>query len=432
MAWVALAALLGYAFLDATAPRGVAYWQQAYVALFAGLCLLLVASAVANRGVIHVPARAQRPILTWLLVGTAYLAFVPGDEPVYPLWIAGDYVATVAFPLAWAILGFQAPRLFSSPRKLAAITLVLFAWACAAPVTTHLWGIEFARGIEGARFDPPSSLLIACMWTFVFASRARTRLLATGGIAVLLALGVLSQERTGPILWLGGLLYVFLVSATSRDMPRTWRRLAATGIVVSMTGLSLWAVTTDVRAQASWSRFERIIHGSDKSTVSRLAEGNEVLLKLTEVRSTPRWVVGFGHGATLEPRFVFPERNLTQSGDLHTIHIGPFLVLHRYGLVGLAFLGLLLAVPIRAFRALRRKPDPHDSAGWMWGVALNAALMLACAEFLVRNVQNDPLVSFVIGGTLSRLWSSPRAPGGRTLPASEAGQITHPIPEAGH
>lgn len=408
-----------YALLDASAPGG--NWWVAYGSVF-GVLLGVWAVAVMQEGGIRIRRRRLIAAGLWLAAGTVFLLPVMRDSITYWYYVAGDFVATVAFPVLMLLIASMDARMYGGRRTLILLFVFLSVAAVMAPFTKELWGDYYIR--EGGRFDPPHVVLLALAWTLVFTElRPVRRLMLSVFLTMLAVLAVLSQERTAIILWaltgLSVLLTVGVVGGSSLGR----RSLVTVGAVVLI--LSIVTVGSPLRSrvadQLATSRFTQLGAGVDRSLLLRWFEARDVLQRARDDESGLSWLVGFGHGATF--RATFPGVwNRTAEGRQHTVHIGPFLLLHRYGLLGPGLYLLLLGTLGHHLLVLRRRRRAFTPLEFRWQTFLTVAMLGACIEFLVRNAHNDPLFTYVLAGFVFIKTGSVH--GGAGVPRSPERQVS--------
>ncbi len=405
--------LLGlYVLMDFTSPRGVAYWSQSYALLVLGMTLALVWTVLVRHR-LRLPRETRKVLGTWVGVGSIFLITLEfGALRLYPAYIAGDFLATVGLPVLLILLGLNHPEIFRSRTVLRGLVLCLLLGALVAPVTTDLWGHAVTRGIDGARYDPPHLMLIGLAWAMFLLSRGWRRTWALLLLLVLAGLAALSQERSGVFLWsIAGVTAWIAIPERVKYPSMLWLLILPLALSVVTLSDPRGARPSDLLDFAAVTRFQRLAI-QDPSLLGRFSEVRDVLEKMEDANPV-RWLVGFGHGATLDPRSPYAIRNLTQSGLIHTIHIGPALLLHRYGLIGVGAYVLFGVFLVRRLLALRRRRD-GPGAYRILSVGFLVGAVLAMGEFMVRNVQNDPIVSYLIAAVVLSAIDPARFGGGPT------------------
>jgi hypothetical protein len=366
-------AVVDAAFFGAGAPQRLAY---ALVWAATLLALLLTMSRVAY------PPRAWWLLATWLFVVALHLLPVVRQQPLYPAYVAGD-AASLVLPVLILLAGLGAPALFGR-RGITIVCTSLVAGMLVAPLL----------GASGNRFEAPSSLLIAAgVWLMIARTAGRWRLI--GGLlsVATFAVSMASGQRTSVLVWLAvaGCAVLLRIGLKATLVLTSLLLFAAIG---PARGLIVGAATSSLQQ----TRFSSVVGGeSDESLLARVQEGFDVVRTLGTEGGPVEYLLGFGHGATYKPQFSFLARNVTDEGRVHNVHIGPVLVLFRYGAVGLGFVVLLAgAAASRLLAASRAARATSPPVADLFAVAIVAYLV----EGLMFNVLVDPLFSFTLAGFL--------------------------------
>ena len=146
------------------------------------------------------------------------------------------------------------------------------------------------------------------------------------------------------------------------------------------------------------TRFSANLEGQvDDSLLSRVSEAQDAINDLRAHGKPINYLLGFGHGATFVPVYS-SLRNAVDDGVVHNIHIGPVLIIYRYGLIGLSLYLFLLAKLFSSFFSHRRRiRDGTISANELFFTLATTMYLL---DGLVFNVLVDPGFSFALAGYL--------------------------------
>lgn len=357
--------------------------------------LILVAALVAGLG------RSRWPVPPWVmtlaLLWVAVAGFYLLVSLLQPYWSATYAAGDLALSLLPLLSTFAFVR---DRRALTSTTTVHFLLAATAVAAFE------AQLLAGdiTRFTPPSSLLIAGSWYFLIQARTGLgRVVATALTAGVGYLAFASGYRTHVLLWLLAPVVVLLLAGG-------WRRvlLWVTALVVAGGVLTLAGHPLDLTSSLADSRFETILGGQqDVSLDARFSEVRDVLDTADSEWAPGQDLFGGGFGASYVANESNIARNIGADGRVHNIHIGPVLVLFRYGLLGLAVIGCLLVFLARTGVGIRRglfTGAHRDVQGVLW-----CAMILFLVESLTLNATVDPLMSYALGGLLA-LWAINSAP----------------------
>jgi hypothetical protein len=198
---------------------------------------------------------------------------------------------------------------------------------------------------------------------------------------VLLGLVFISGERTTVVLAL--LLFMFYLMLKSRVIFFVFLLLASFSI------LSLDIEAFDLK------RFETLFSGdADQSILSRLNEVYDVVHHFSNNASLFNYLLGFGFSATYEPvSFSGVDLNVTPSGTVHHVHVFPFLIFLRFGLLGVVLYLYLWWKVLKDLIALSVKNQQRYNAIYIFSL-LSAFLFLL--ESLMRSVFVDPFFYIVL------------------------------------
>jgi hypothetical protein len=319
-------------------------------------------------------------IAGWFLLLALWLLPCMSQSHAYHQYVAGDFV-TLALPALMFPLIMASPGLLSK-RRAALLGVGLTLAAILAPVL----------GADSNRYEPPSTMLIAGLWWLLIVTQEpKRRFFIVSLIAVLGGLIVGSGQRTALLIWLACAGYAF--------WQFLWSSRLGIRLLLTVVGLSLLFVVTSMRGEllavVAGHRIENVARGeSDDSLIARWEEAIDVVETLKREGSPLTYVVGFGHGATYAPQTSFVSRNITPDGRVHNIHIGPLMILFRYGLIGLAlYTWLILAVVRTLSRRVRDQDTIHQ---------VRCGFALVCLGFLMEglmfNVLVDPLFAISLAG----------------------------------
>ena len=380
--------LVMFAVLDMSVLGVSLVERVAYVLLYAGTVL---AGFVIARTVGMDQARWAL-VAGWFLVVSLWLLPTLSQTITYPTYILADLL-TVAFP---AVLVLASGHRLFSDQCLRWLAIGLFVAACLAPLV----------GVERNRFEPPSTLLMALVWSAILrVDRTGRRLALVAAATILLVLAFMSGQRTALVVWLLGAGFV------------TWSSLragAVRGIAVLFAVALVAAVSVStVREQAleliSGHRVGSIARGEqDESLLARFNEASDVLSTFRREGSTLNYLVGFGHGATYRPSESYLTRNVTAEGRVHNVHIGPLMIFFRYGFVGLLVYAWVIKTVVSELLLVSQVS--RSGAGFA-AVAFPVATGGYLLEGLMFNVLVDPLFSFALAGLLSGVMARREVPG---------------------
>ena len=363
---------------DYTSPRGVPMWAES-AAIFVGVASFL--TALMTRGILPF-----RPLIYSLFFGLFYtaVAFLPPRPPIN--YFLGDLALFSIIPaLIWMLVNNTQPR----------TTLTYLVPFCAvaaviAPAFEDFWqlGNAYRRG----RFDPPASLLIAFFSVMALHARFTSqRWAASVGYLTVVALCFLSQERTA-------LLSCFIALGLSA-MSLLRSKVLLTLALTAGTVIVVFAVTS-LSEEFLIGRFSLLASGIDHSLLNRAWEAYDVLEHL-ETGNKIHWLIGYGHGAVFQSVWAETILNMNDSGKIHNIHIGPFLILFRYGIIGL-LISVVFIYFIARFSVINIfSLSKISSEGRVDNLIFCISAILLILEFNIRNVLNDPLAWCVILSAVS-------------------------------
>jgi hypothetical protein len=388
--------LLGlYSHIDAITSKGAPAWHYVY----AGLLIAIAAIVVFGR------ARGSPPnMMVWGLIAIAVVGVPTAVQQryFYPNFFLGD-IAKVLAPVLFWWAAQRWPQLFSSEKSVR----YLFWWLMSAALCAPLYASVFApyaeqfrvATSERGRYDPPHPVLIAILWFYVLHRPSFTHLTLLGLCA---ALAFFSQQRTNlliiPIL---GALAIALEWGRLTDAARRIHFWSSVAIILFVIGAAALLPLIShsygdvAREVLFYTRFDRLQGGLDESGANRFLEARDVIYNLNQ-EGPLAWIVGLGHGATFSKFESNPESNVTDEGVVHHVHIGPQQILLRYGIVGVALLGVYGIVILARFQVwMHRITSTPPERIWL------VALIGVGIMFVVFGMLQDPLLSMAVGASLA-------------------------------
>lgn len=371
-----------YLFLDSAFFQVLPIQRALYAAILGVALLTLMSGAKFCR----LPVRMWLVILCWLALNAIWICLGMSASLWFPGWVIGD-AATLLLPLLFFLVGQVDPRWFGERRWLIRLLLLVAMGSGLAA------GVSIATG--GGRFESPSILLYALPWLGIaLAKESDTKLPWIGLLVLVAAMCVWSGERTALLLMLGaGALVGFVRFSTARLLLV----LVVLLLAVLTVGRSLFQEAI-VEAIAE-SRFEANLEGElDESLLNRVNEATDAY---HAHRASPalKRILGNGHGASFSPSLMSYRTNSTESGLIHHIHVGPILVLFRYGWVGIALVCVGLLLIALRFARLRNQKSIDDQY-WLSAYFAVTTVLYVLAS-MVFNKLPDPGFSYTIAGLLS-------------------------------
>lgn len=377
-------ALLAYVVGSSLFVRISTATQVGY-ALCAAAATLLPAMLRVRRYAL--PDHARRVALVAVAVSAAYLipaALLPQGRTLQH--VAVDF-ATTMVPIGFFALGSMAPQTFRRILEPRWVLVFVLASLCAPLIVLEQ---QWARS-----FEPPDVGVIVLLAVVAITEPRRwAREPAAVGLAVFAVLAGLSGSRS--IFFIAVIAFALTLLAN-----RTARVLALLGLLAA---LIVWAAaprlpTEDFRDSRFFRSTSRVLDamrpGGVELTSGRLRE-NALIFADMRTRSTAWTLVGIGHGAVFEPEDWHQPRTISEEGFVHNVHMGPVLMLFRYGVAGLAlYAAVLIHAAVTTVRLLRRRATPGaDATALLY--ALGTSLFMV--EFVARNVLPNPLFSFFLAG----------------------------------
>lgn len=379
-----LAYLLGNAmFIRLSATTRIGYAVAAGVAVLTPLALLLVGRPA--------PPRALR--VAWIVAAAsaAYLlptAALPDGRSL--VHVVVDF-STFLVPMGFLLIGSAVPDTF---RRILGLRWVLVFLL--ASLSSPLLVIDTA---PARSFDPPDVGVIALLATVaVTRPDERAGRVAAVGSSLLIGLAAWSGSRSVFAIAVLAFVVVLVANRTARVLVVL---AIAAGLVLSLVQLD---VVADLRAGIPTRSSARIVQmlrlgGGDVST-GRINEAGMVLQDIRS-RGPLGAAIGLGHGAVFEPESWWQERTISAGGFVHNVHIGPLLMLFRYGLIGLVlYFAVAASAVTTALRSLRRRTSGIDATKLLYA----AGTALFAVDFLVRNVLPNPVFSFFLAGHIATTW----------------------------
>lgn len=332
------------------------------------------------------PRRVRDLTALWVLFAVLYVLVSSLQIDWQPTHVLGDG-AVALLPLLMMLTFAARPRwLQGRPAALGLLLALLLLAAVEARLI----------GMLGARHAAPSVLLIAGVWYYALEAQSRRMRILTWPLVGLVGiLAYSSGYRTHLILWALAPVVIIVIFRGGRGVFKS----AILALVVWV-GLGLAGVEIDPLDNFNDSRFDAILAGRpDESLESRVAELRDVELTAEREWLPGQQLVGYGFGATYQPHYSFIEANVGDNGRVHSVHIGPALVLFRFGLFGLIIVASLIVLTWRTLRDVRHHRTGTYNRGQVGVLAL--AVTLYAGEFLVLNPTVQPVFAFSLGGLLA-------------------------------
>lgn len=387
----------GYALLDSLSPRGMPYWTLVYGFSFIAIILGVLPTVVKRFRLeqSHVPVVLLGTII--VLSGVA-MSFWSG-EINYPMYLLSDLVKDL-FICLFAILFLTKYEL--SERDLSILLFFLVVGMLVAPFGEVIIGEKASsmgtRFESSGRYEPPHWFLPSLIIFGVSTARGNVSFLWIFAYLLAMGLALFSQQRLNFLqFFLAPIVFLFAV----KRLPRLSTILSAFGLsaIIGLGGvLALNANNSNsgVEALVKVLRLREVLEqGNDRSSSNRILEAKDVVSHFERRGDSLNFLMGFGYGSTYAAKETKSTINLTDLDEVHHVHIGPFQVLLRHGLIGI--LALILLVAGLLVRVLRS--SVHSSGV---EVALNCALAASILQFCVFGNLHDPLLSVVWGWAFSK------------------------------
>lgn len=378
--------LVAYVLIDSLFV-GIPVFQRG---LFGLILLGTMLAAVASVARVRIGSRELKYVLAALAIFVGGMFGVLTQSVLYPIYIVGD-VASIGLLGLFVVFGLATPQALFSGKAINVLWGVCLLGSLLSPLI----------GVENGRYDPPSPFLIGATVGLAIVTPRRSRVF--GAVALLCVLVLLAYQsgfRTHVVLAVVGVIIAF-----SRLLgPRFWLfGLAVLLVIVAINAPSIGSYLAR-QAVISESRFQDLSTGeADQSVLERSLEVRDAWASARDGWSGIQWIVGAGHGATYIPVESNIVRNIQRENRVHNIHVGPMLVLYRYGLLGVTVFCLLVAVTVRhtwsLFFGKRHSIHAGDVFPWI--------ILFYLADFMVRNVMIDPLFAYALAGLAAgNKWSA--------------------------
>jgi hypothetical protein len=237
-----------------------------------------------------------------------------------------------------------------------------------------------------SRYEPPHFLVFSSLYALLYYNEKRSHFFSIVFYSIVYCLVMIavyfSQERTTFIL---GLLIIFIYLYYKNRYIMYILFLSLIVLFISL-DYSLFA----------FGRFETLF--SDKGDQSILSRFNEVLDVIEYFKHYADFfhiLFGFGFSATYEPiNFTSDPGNLTDSGTVHHVHIFPFLLLFRFGLIGLLLYLLLWFSVISQMFNMSKKYKYQYNTIYVFSLL---SMFMYLLDSLMRSVFVDPFFYIIIG-----------------------------------
>lgn len=383
-----LAIVIGlYVLANAIDIRRVAF-AQALFGLLAATIAVVVALGLIDR---RQSPRVGGAMKVWALVMIVGLLQIPVSRYASMTQSIVDAVVTM-LPVGMA---FAIGLWVRSKRELASLfVLVVVLSFCAALLAWLL-----ASG--GGRYEAPTVFAIVGVWILatvpvpdgvIFARHPRAvRIAAFICLGALLFLILGSRQRTALAVWLLGGAMAIIYAGLKRP---GWKIMIGTTLMGVLVVVGTGQIELDERygQVVEQARLDLLVSGQYiELGGERLQEVDDVTQTMSREATTLDYVLGFGHGATYIPFQSKGGLSLNpETGRVHQVHAVPFMVLLRYGIVGVvAFSWLILSTGRWAIVHFRSGRD------FVTLFMFIAALMYGM-DMLLRNSFVDPGFSLVI------------------------------------
>lgn len=369
--------LVTYVLID-SAFVGIPGFQRV---LFGFILLGTILAAVASVARVGIGSRELTYLLAAVTIFVGGMVGVLTQLVLYPIYILGD-AASIGLLVLFVVFGLGARKTLFSGKAIRVLWGACLVGSLLSPLI----------GVENGRYDPPSPFLIGATVGLAIVAPERSK--AFGAVALLCVFVLLAYQsgfRTHVVLAGVGLVITF-----GRLLgPRFW--LFGLTVLLVTVALNAPSIGSYLARQAviSESRFQVLSTGeADQSVLERSLEVRDAWASARDGWSGTQWIFGAGHGATYVPVESNIVRNIKRENRVHNIHVGPMLVLYRYGFVGVAVLCFLVVVTVRhtwsLFFGKRHPTHAGDVFPWI--------ILFYLADFMVRNVMIDPLFAFALAG----------------------------------
>jgi len=396
--------VIGLASIDGARSVTVRPMDQTWFVLIVLVSGLLALRAVGG----HVPKRAGVLVGASTVLVAVYALVSITQVSWSARYFTGDLTLSL-LPLFLMLAYASRPGWLASPRGLLLLLLSLLLAGVVAPLF----------GMLGNRHEAPSTMLVAGCWYLALEGRSKAlRSVAWGSVLLVGILTYTSGYRTNLMIWAMAPIVVYGALRGTRAAIRASLVLVLFATVLSM----VTDLDTSVMHTLGASRFETLISGRpDESLDTRFLEVSDVIRTMSLEWLPGQHLVGYGYGASYVPDSSFIAANVGPDGRVHNIHVGPALVVFRFGLLGLGLCAAVLALTLLKLRDLGRMSRP---ATWISRdlVAVSCvALLLFAVESLMLNATVEPSMSWCLAIVLADFaWTREPVPdAAETAPASQ-------------
>jgi len=316
-----------------------------------------------------------------ILVFSSTLIRVPAQDPPIPRYVIGDiavYSLVGIFVIAAATLWRE--RIFSKQSH----------WMVGLSVIASVVAMMGPR-VHG-RFESPPVVAIGLVAAMILLLGGPKRTIVAGSASVgLLLICLASGNRTSVGLFIVAVaIGLYCRYGTTRFVVFVSLALTAFGMFVG-SGIDPLVTTRQLDFVAETRLIQILDSREDASRESRLKEASDVLKQIRE-GGPAAFTLGFGPGASYQPRQSLITRNLTTAGTVHHIHIGPVMFVYRYGLIGLTAFVLLGILGLRCLTNCRRSPNSLT----LGEATILMSMPLYVLELLVFNSTAEPAFAYVV------------------------------------
>ncbi len=384
--------------LFATSSRPTSTQKLAQAAVF--LFLFVSALPLLTLGL---PQRVQR--LTLLTYAAGLVLATPAITQYYfnYEWFIGDLLL-VSVPLLIGI-GLYAASLYKPRILIHALRAILACLFTAAIISRF-----FPDPLDSFRFVPPAPLLMAALWTYSFALKGVNRLIMAIGLTMVAALTLQSQWRSSALVFafigIGAAFYFLRGRARSVIVAATTAAICA----LMFFGFSLPGLSSFSGDSRLIQTFENGGLAQDSSTTFRFVEAKAVLATATAEWSPLNLPFGSGHGGTYDFSKLdrmpgsknFGDRN-GEDGRVHNIHLGPALLLYRYGVAGALFGLVATLTAVRRAIQAGREQEPEI---FIVAVGMVGCILIGVANNVSTQIHFSLTAALFVALVVSR--SAPR------------------------
>jgi hypothetical protein len=383
LGWLFLVGFAAVVTYDAAGPRFLPGQKELQAAFLIGVILIAFGATLFGK-----LGRIGRLEFYGLAALTLFFVPIPLQRMIELRWIVGDYLLLAA-PLAVLALVRLSPGLLQG-RQYAFILMLLALAAMMAPL--------FADQDDRFRFEAPSLLLMSSAWVAFFYARslALKGLLAVGLVALLI-LSWFSQ-------WRGAVAaFVLLPPVVLVMLERSKLRFVVVVLVIMLVSALLALLARDwLLDLLMTSRFAGVLARgveSDESLLFRFIEARDVLAVISNDWSALNYVLGGGFGASFKANMVYSAmteryaQGNVVAGRVHNIHLGPLMILFRFGFLGMAILLWIWWLVLRDVLRLMSASVKVEPVL----VAMVAATLMSLLLFNLYNVTNQAVFPVMFG-----------------------------------